>query len=85
MKTQHYFKLCRRTTIRVLSHSVVGDQEVPHCVALVLLLPFDLDGDVPVDHRSITGPILSALFLEDMAETVTLAPQANVFKWFPAI
>lgn len=68
----------------MLSHSVVGDQEVPHCVALVLLLPFDLDGDVPVDHRSITGPILGALFLEDMEETVTLAPQANVFKMVPS-
>lgn len=34
----------------VVSHSIVGDQEVPHCVALILLLPFDLDGDVPVHH-----------------------------------
>lgn len=67
LQTRHHFVLCGRTT-RVLSHSVVGDQEVPHCVALVLLLPFDLDGDVPVDHRSITGPILSALLLEDMEE-----------------
>lgn len=66
-KTRHHFIL-RGMTTWVLSHSVVGDQEVPHCVALVLLLPFDLDGDVPVDHRSITGPILSALFLEDMEE-----------------
>lgn len=34
----------------VVSHSVVGDQEVPNSVALVFLLPFDLDGDVPVHH-----------------------------------
>lgn len=34
----------------VVSHSVVGDQKLPHCVALVLLLPFDLNGDVPVHH-----------------------------------
>lgn len=49
---------------RVLSYPVVGDQEVTHCVALTLLLPFNLDGDVPIDHHSITGPVLSTLFLK---------------------
>ena len=48
----------------VLSYPVVGDKEVTHCVALALLLPFYLNGDVPVDHCSITGPILSTLFLQ---------------------
>lgn len=48
----------------VLSYPVVGDQEVTHCVALTFLLPFYLNGDVPVDHRSVAGPILSTLFLQ---------------------
>lgn len=34
----------------LVAHSVVGDQKVPHSVALVFLLPFDLDRDVPVHH-----------------------------------
>lgn len=43
-------KITAETLDVFVSHPVVGDQEVPNSVALVLLLPFDLDGDVPVHH-----------------------------------
>lgn len=44
-------------------YPVVGDQEVTHCVTFILLLPFKLDGEVSIHHRSITGPILSTFLL----------------------
>lgn len=48
------------------SYPVIGDQEVTHRVALVLLLPFYLDRGVAVDHCAVTGPILGTFFLQEM-------------------
>ena len=44
-------------------YPVVGDQELSHCVALALILSLDLNGDVPVDHRPVAGPVLGTLLL----------------------
>ena len=44
-------------------YPVVGDQELSHCVAFALILPLDLDGDVPIGHRPVAGPVLGTLLL----------------------
>lgn len=43
----------------------VGDQEVTHCVTLVLFLSFKLNCDVSMGHCWITGPILGTFLLQD--------------------
>lgn len=45
------------------SYPGVGHQQVPHRVALALLLFFQLHGDVPVGHGAVGGPVLGALLL----------------------
>lgn len=48
------------------SYPVIGDQEVTHRITLILLLPFDLNRGVAIDHCAITGPILGTFFLQEM-------------------
>lgn len=54
-----------------MTHSVVGDEQVSDGVALALLLSLDLDGDVSVHHRAVTGPVLSTLLLQGETNTHT--------------
>lgn len=47
------------------SYPGVGHQQVPHCVALTLLLLLQLHRDVPVGHGAVGGPVLGTLLLRE--------------------